>query len=278
LAFLRPFLDDGSVTDLFVNGDRGLFIDRGRGIECVASWRASELEVRRLAVRLIALGGRHLDDASPCVDVRLERGVRVHVVLAPVAVGGMSVSVRVPRWDAPDRVGLERGGMFTATQRARPEDMINKGPSRSAVCQVCAHTELEASTEALESGTAVAVAKPTTCADAPTSVPRRGGSREFSPRDRPQPPEYRAGPAASGPSGPRSAAAPERRTRVSYTPHRSTSRACSWPRMAARIRHTSPSSRRHRTLHRPELRRPLAPNSVPGADPPRTEAFDALTP
>lgn len=126
LAFLRPFLDDGSVTDLFVNGDRGLFIDRGRGIECVASWRASELEVRRLAVRLIALGGRHLDDASPCVDVRLERGVRVHAVLAPVAVGGTSISVRVPRWDAPDLVGLERGGMFTATQRGRLEDMVDR--------------------------------------------------------------------------------------------------------------------------------------------------------
>lgn len=126
LAFLRPFLDDPAVTDLFVNGDRGLFVDRGEGIERVRSWRASETEVRRLAVRLIALGGRHLDDASPCVDVRLEGGVRVHAVLAPVAVSGTSVSIRVPRWAAPDLAVLERAGMFTASQRGRLEDLVDR--------------------------------------------------------------------------------------------------------------------------------------------------------
>lgn len=112
LAFLRPFLDDPDVSDVFVNGEDGLFLDRGRGAERVPSWRASEAEVRRLAVRLIALGGRHLDDAAPCVDVRLERGVRVHAVLAPVAVRGTAISIRVPRWDAPDLEALDATGMF----------------------------------------------------------------------------------------------------------------------------------------------------------------------
>ncbi|MEV7827852.1 TadA family conjugal transfer-associated ATPase [Microbacterium enclense] len=124
LAFLRPFLDDPDVTDLFINGDRGLFVDRGDGAERVHSWRAGEDEVRRIAVRLIALGGRHLDDAAPCVDVRLERGVRVHAVLAPVAVSGTTLSVRVPRWDAPDLTDLERGGMLSASQRGHLENLV----------------------------------------------------------------------------------------------------------------------------------------------------------
>lgn len=117
LAFLRPFLDDPEVTDLFINGDRGLFVDRGDGAQRVPSWHAGEAEVRRVAVRLIALGGRHLDDASPCVDVRLDRGVRVHAVLAPVAATGTAVSVRVPRWEAPDLSDLERQGMIAPHQR-----------------------------------------------------------------------------------------------------------------------------------------------------------------
>lgn len=126
LLFLRPFLDDPDVTDLFINGDSGLFVDRGNGAQRVASWRASEAEVRRVAVRLIALGGRHLDDASPCVDVRLDRGVRVHAVLAPVAASGTAVSVRVPRWEVPDLSDLERGGMLTADQHAHLAQLVER--------------------------------------------------------------------------------------------------------------------------------------------------------
>lgn len=126
LRFLRPFLEDPAVTDLFVNGDQGLFVDRGEGIHHVVSWKASEGEVRRLAVRLIALGGRHLDDASPCVDVRLDGGIRVHAVLAPVAVRGTSISIRVPRWNAPDLRLLERAGMLTAFQRDRLEGLVDR--------------------------------------------------------------------------------------------------------------------------------------------------------
>jgi pilus assembly protein CpaF len=124
LAFLRPFLDDPGVTDVFVNGEDGLFVDRGAGAERVPSWRASETEVRRLAVRMIALGGRHLDDASPCVDVRLERGVRVHAVLAPIATRGTSISIRVPRWDAPDLASLGEAGMFPVAVRKRLEGLV----------------------------------------------------------------------------------------------------------------------------------------------------------
>lgn len=125
LAFLRPFLDDPHVTDVFVNGEDGLFIDCGGGARRVMSWRASEAEVRRLAVRLIALGGRHLDDASPCVDVRLERGVRVHAVLAPIAARGTAISLRVPRWDAPDLDALGASGMFPGSVRHSLERLVD---------------------------------------------------------------------------------------------------------------------------------------------------------
>jgi len=126
LAFLRPFLDDPAVTDLFVNGDHGLFVDRGHGAERVRSWRADEDDVRRLAVRLVALGGRHLDDASPCVDVSLDRGIRVHAVLAPVAARGTAVSIRVPRGDAADLARLQSTGMFSARGRARLEALVER--------------------------------------------------------------------------------------------------------------------------------------------------------
>ncbi|MGI6879342.1 TadA family conjugal transfer-associated ATPase [Microbacterium sp. gxy059] len=109
---LARFVADESVTDLFVNGDAGLFVDRGGGAEPVPSWRASEREVRDLATDLVARGGRHVDDSSPLIDVRLSGGVRVHVALAPIASAGTAISVRVPRVREIDLDGLCRGGSF----------------------------------------------------------------------------------------------------------------------------------------------------------------------
>ncbi|REJ05918.1 pilus assembly protein CpaF [Microbacterium bovistercoris] len=109
---------DERVTDIFVNGASGLFVDRGHGAERVPEWRASEREVRDLAVALVGLGGRHLDDRAPCVDVRLDSGIRVHAVLAPVSTSGTALSIRVPRVRAADLGALAALGAFDAAQHA----------------------------------------------------------------------------------------------------------------------------------------------------------------
>lgn len=126
LAPLLPFLLDPSVTDLFINGGDGLWVDHGGGAVRVSEWRAEEQDVRELAIALIALGGRHLDDASACVDVRLEGGIRVHAVLPPVSAGGTVVSIRVPALGVPTLGALEQGGMFTAATRAELEAMVER--------------------------------------------------------------------------------------------------------------------------------------------------------
>lgn len=119
LAPFARYLDDGDVTDIFVNGGAGLFVDRGDGAQRAAEWRAGEEDVRDLAVALIGLGGRHIDDATPCVDVRLEGGIRVHAVLPPVAAEGTTISIRLPRLHRPDLDGLAQQGMFDAATAAR---------------------------------------------------------------------------------------------------------------------------------------------------------------
>ena len=109
---------DDEVTDIFVNGAAGLFVDRGHGAEPVPDWAASEREVRDLAVALVGLGGRHLDDQAPCVDVRLESGIRVHAVLSPVSTSGTALSIRIPRVRAADLEALAALGAFDARQQA----------------------------------------------------------------------------------------------------------------------------------------------------------------
>ncbi|WP_353813298.1 TadA family conjugal transfer-associated ATPase [Agromyces sp. SYSU T00266] len=124
LGPLAPFAAADGVTDLFVNGERGLWVDRGAGPEHHAGWRADEAEVRALAVHLIARGGRHIDEATPAVDVRLGDGIRVHAVLPPLSVGGTLLSVRVPRDAGSSLAALARTGMFDGDQERRLRDAV----------------------------------------------------------------------------------------------------------------------------------------------------------
>lgn len=94
---LARFLDDPRVTDVFVNGCSALWVDAGNGLVPRSDWFCpDESRLRQLAVRLIALGGRHLDEATPCADVRVLDGIRVHVALPPIARAGTVISIRVP--------------------------------------------------------------------------------------------------------------------------------------------------------------------------------------
>lgn len=117
LAPLNDYLDDPRVTDVFVNSAAGLWVDRGTGAVRDPVWIRSEADVRALAVALVAAGGRHLDEASPCVDVRLGDGVRVHAVLPPISTTGTLLSVRVPHRGHGDLDGLRARGMFDLAQR-----------------------------------------------------------------------------------------------------------------------------------------------------------------
>jgi pilus assembly protein CpaF len=97
---LSRLLRDPLVTDVLVTAPDQVWVDRGHGAEPVDVRFPSDDAVRRLAQRLAAACGRRLDDASPYVDARLPDGTRVHAVLAPVAVSGTCLSLRVPRRQA----------------------------------------------------------------------------------------------------------------------------------------------------------------------------------
>ena len=96
-AHLEELLRDPTVTDILISSNAGLWIDKGAGLLHDRAWSATELEVRHLAVDLIGRGGRHIDQAHPCVDVRLQGNIRVHAVLAPVASMGTTIAIRIPR-------------------------------------------------------------------------------------------------------------------------------------------------------------------------------------
>jgi pilus assembly protein CpaF len=121
---LAGLVADATVTDVFVNGSAGVWVDRGAGLEGVRDIHFDESELRDLAVRLMALGGRHIDEASPCVDARLEGGIRVHAVLPPISPSGTLLSVRLPQTEFPTLESLDTAGFFGEVSRLSIEQLV----------------------------------------------------------------------------------------------------------------------------------------------------------
>ena len=125
LGPLEAFAGDPAVTDLLVDGRGRLWLDAGAGLLPAPGWAPLDAgDARRLAVSVVAGGGRHHDDASPCVDVRLPGLGRAHAVLPPVSTGAAVLSVRLARtspWRLPD---LEAAGMLGAGDAAVLRDAV----------------------------------------------------------------------------------------------------------------------------------------------------------
>jgi pilus assembly protein CpaF len=108
---LDPWLAEPGVTDVAVNGDGRVWVDRGRGMEWVGEQLAADV-ARGLAVRLAGIAGRRLDDASPWVDGQLPSGARLHAMLPPLVDGGPHITIRVPPSDPVSLAELRGRGML----------------------------------------------------------------------------------------------------------------------------------------------------------------------
>ena len=120
---LRELVGEGAVTDVLVNGGE-VWADRGEGTVRQSSIDLRPEESRALATRLIALAGRHVDEATPCMDARLGDGIRVHVVLPPVAVDGVQLSIRLPAVRPLGMAQLAALGCFPDGVRGRLEALV----------------------------------------------------------------------------------------------------------------------------------------------------------
>lgn len=123
---LEPYASDPTVTDIFVNGPKRLLVDHGHGVVPQhPPWR-DEAQLRDFAVHLIALGGRHIDEATPCVDVRLHDGIRVHAVLPPISTEGTLLSIRLPRVERLSLDDLDASGLFANVPRDIVTELVER--------------------------------------------------------------------------------------------------------------------------------------------------------
>jgi len=91
---ITPLLEDGSISEVMVNGAGAVFIERkGRLIETSCRF-SDDAHVMMVIHRIVEPLGRRIDEASPMVDARLPDGSRVNAIIPPLAIDGPSLTIR----------------------------------------------------------------------------------------------------------------------------------------------------------------------------------------
>ncbi len=91
---LQKLLEDGTITEIMVNGATKLYIERGGKLFREPSAFESNEHVMRIIDRIVAPLGRRVDESSPYVDARLPDGSRVNAIIPPISLVGPVLTIR----------------------------------------------------------------------------------------------------------------------------------------------------------------------------------------
>lgn len=94
LDVLERLLEDETVTEIMINGEKGIFLEREGNLESFTEGKISKERLEELVIRITGMSNRMINEASPLADARLEDGSRVHVAVSPVALEGPVITIR----------------------------------------------------------------------------------------------------------------------------------------------------------------------------------------
>ena len=93
---IRPLLLDPQVSEIMINGPSGIFVERNGQIEATDLRFDSIEQLNFLVDRMLKPTGRAVSTALPYVDFCLPDGSRANVIIPPIAIDGVSVTIRRP--------------------------------------------------------------------------------------------------------------------------------------------------------------------------------------
>lgn len=94
LDVLQELLDDEEITEIMVNGADHIFVEKHGRLQSYPRAFSSRRKLEDVIQQIVSRMNRMVNEANPIVDVRLEDGSRVNVVLPPVAINGPVVTIR----------------------------------------------------------------------------------------------------------------------------------------------------------------------------------------
>src|ERR1700674_3037837 len=109
LGPLEPLLQDPTISDILVNTDRQVYVERRGLLELTNVGFRDDQHLLRIIDKIVSQVGRRIDESTPMVDARLSDGSRVNAIIPPLAVDGPLLSIRRFSTDKlmpPDLVNL----------------------------------------------------------------------------------------------------------------------------------------------------------------------------
>ncbi len=110
---ITPLLSDPSVSEIMVNGNCSIYVEREGKLALQDSMFLSEESLRATIDRMVSKVNRRLDESSPYVDARLPDGSRINAIIPPVSLTGACLTIRKFRRDAFSLEELVRIGSLT---------------------------------------------------------------------------------------------------------------------------------------------------------------------
>ena len=94
LDVLEELLENPDITEIMINGEKGIFIEREGKLEAFSEGKISKERMEELVVKITAMSNRIVNEANPLTDARLGDGSRVHVAVSPVALDSPVITIR----------------------------------------------------------------------------------------------------------------------------------------------------------------------------------------
>src|SRR5438552_3226915 len=94
LGPIPPLLLDEEISDILVNTQRQVYVERLGKLELTPVTFRDEAHLRLIIDRIISRVGRRIDESMPLVDARLPDGSRVNAIIPPAAIDGPILSIR----------------------------------------------------------------------------------------------------------------------------------------------------------------------------------------
>jgi len=91
---LEELLNSPEVSEIMVNGPHQIYVEKSGKIELSNIVFRDNEHVLNIIDRIVSSIGRHIDEASPMVDARLQDGSRVNAVIPPLSLTGPVITIR----------------------------------------------------------------------------------------------------------------------------------------------------------------------------------------
>ena len=91
---IEPLLNDGSITEVMVNGPKNIYVERNGVISRTNVVFEDDAHLMRIIDRIVSPLGRRVDESSPMVDARLPNGYRVNATIPPLSLEGPVLTIR----------------------------------------------------------------------------------------------------------------------------------------------------------------------------------------